>query len=64
MHTALRYFTLDGSDYSSHTAQEQAIAGYIRWANRHAMPKRRYAVNSKIRRPDTYPTLRDAALDP
>jgi hypothetical protein len=26
--TALRYFTLDGSDYPSHTAQEHAIAGY------------------------------------
>ncbi len=32
--TALRYFTLDRSDYPSHTAQEEAIAGYIRWANR------------------------------
>jgi transposase len=31
--TALRYFTLDGSDYPSHTAQEAAIAGYLRWAN-------------------------------
>ncbi|MEV0797944.1 hypothetical protein AB0I34_09670 [Kribbella sp. NPDC050281] len=28
--TALRYFTLDGSDYPSHTAQETAIAGYVR----------------------------------
>lgn len=34
--TALRYFTLDGSDYPSHAAQEAAIAGYIRWANRRA----------------------------
>ena len=50
--TALRYFTLDGSDYPTHTAQESAIAGYIRWHNRHAAPKRRFAVNSKIRRPD------------
>ncbi|ALG06405.1 transcriptional regulator [Kibdelosporangium phytohabitans] len=33
--TALRYFTLDGSDYPSHTAQESAIARYIRWANKH-----------------------------
>ena len=37
--TALRYFTLDGSDYPSHPAQEAAIAGYIRWANRRARPK-------------------------
>ena len=28
--TAPRYFTLDGSDYLSHTAQENAIAGYVR----------------------------------
>jgi hypothetical protein len=44
--TALRYFTLDGSDYPSHAAQEAAIAGYIRWANRRAKPKRRFAVDS------------------
>jgi transposase len=55
--TALRYFTLDGSDYPSHTAQELAIARYIRWANRHASPKRRFAVNSKIRRPDYLPNV-------
>jgi hypothetical protein len=40
--TALRYFTLDGSDYPAHAAQETAIARYIRWANRRA-PKRHYA---------------------
>jgi hypothetical protein len=39
--TALRYFTLDGSDYPSHAAQDSAIAGYVRWANKHATPKRR-----------------------
>ena len=44
--TALRYFTLDGTDYPSHSAQEAAIARCLRWANRHATPKRRYAVNS------------------
>ena len=55
--TALRYFTLDGSDYPSHAAQELAIARYIRWANRHANPKRRFAVNSKIRRPDYLPNV-------
>jgi hypothetical protein len=37
--TALRYFTLDGSDYASHAAQGRAIASYIRWRNRHATPK-------------------------
>jgi transposase len=55
--TALRYFTLDGSDYPCHTAQEAAIAGYIRWANRHARPKQRFAVGSKIRRPDYLPNV-------
>lgn len=55
--TALRYFTLDGSDYPSHTAQEAAIAGYVRWANRHARPKRRFAPESKIRRPDYLPKV-------
>jgi transposase len=55
--TALRYFTLDGSDYPSHTAQEAAIAGYIRWANKHARPKRRFAPESKIRRPDYLPNV-------
>jgi hypothetical protein len=50
----LTYFTLDGSDYPSHAAQEAAIAGYLRWRNRHCHchPKRHFAVNSKIRRPD------------
>jgi transposase len=55
--TALRYFTLDGSDYPSHSAQERAIAGYVRWHNRHATPKRRFAANSKIRRPDYLPNV-------
>jgi transposase len=55
--TALRYFTLDGSDYPSHAAQEAAIAAYIRWANRHARPKRRFAPESKIRRPDYLPNV-------
>jgi DDE superfamily endonuclease len=55
--TALRYFTLDGSDYPSHTAQEAAIAGYVRWANKHARPKRHFAPESKIRRPDYLPNV-------
>jgi transposase len=55
--TALRYFTLDGSDYPSHAVQEHAIAGYVRWANKHATPKRRFAVDSKIRRPDYLPNV-------
>jgi transposase len=55
--TALRYFTLDGSDYPNHTAQEAAIAGYIRWHNKRARPKRRFAIDSKIRRPDYLPNV-------
>ena len=55
--TALHYFTLDGGDYPSHTAQRTAIAGYIRWRNKHARPKRHFAVDSKIRRPDYLPNV-------
>jgi transposase len=55
--TALRYFTLDGSDYPTHAAQEAAIAGYVRWTNKHASPKHRFAANSKIRRPDYLPNV-------
>jgi hypothetical protein len=55
--TALRYCTLDGSDYPSHAAQEAAIAGYIRWSNKHARPKRRFGRESKIRRPDYSPNV-------
>ncbi|HEY4455908.1 MAG TPA: hypothetical protein VGN81_16470 [Pseudonocardiaceae bacterium] len=55
--TALRYFALDGSDYPSHAAQEAAIAGYLRWRNRHCHPKRHFAVDSKIRRPDYLPIV-------
>ena len=55
--TAIRYFTLDGSDYPSHAAQEAAIASYLRWRNRHSHPKRHFAVNSKIRRPDYLPNV-------
>jgi transposase len=55
--TAVRYFTLDGSDYPSHTAQETAIAGYVRWRNKRARPKRQFAVDSKIRRPNYLPNV-------
>ena len=34
--TALRYFTLDGSDYASNISHEAAIAGYVRWRNKYA----------------------------
>jgi transposase len=52
---ALRYFTLNGSDYPDHAAQESTIGGYLRWRNRRAMPKRDFAVGSKVRKPDYLP---------
>jgi hypothetical protein len=55
--TALRYFTLDGSDYPSHTVQEAAIGGYLRWANKHARPQA--ALRSRLQDPQTrLPTQR------
>jgi transposase len=49
---ALRYFALNGTDHRSHDEQGQAIAGYIRWRNAEARPKRDFAIKSKIRSPD------------
>jgi len=48
---ALRYFALNGTDHRSHTEQGQAISAYIRWRNANTEPKRRFAINSKIRSP-------------
>ena len=62
--TALRYFTLDGSDYPSHTAQEAAIAGYVRWRNKHANPNDTSPSTPRSADPITYPTLLDEALAP
>jgi len=33
--TALRYFTLDGSDHATHREQASMIRRYIAWRNRH-----------------------------
>ncbi len=33
--TALRYFTLDGTDHANHTEQGSMIRRYIAWRNRH-----------------------------
>src|SRR5699024_5924484 len=52
---AVRYFTLNGSDHRDHATQEGTIGGYIRWRNRAAMPKRHFAIGSKIRKPDFLP---------
>jgi transposase len=62
--TALRYCTLDGSDYPSHTAQESAIAGYVRWANKHARPKRHFARSPRSAARITYRRLPDGAIAP
>ncbi|MCX4507979.1 hypothetical protein OOK53_36580 [Streptomyces anulatus] len=34
--TALRYFTLDGTDHADHKEQGSMIRRYIIWRNRHA----------------------------
>ncbi|KWW98181.1 transposase [Carbonactinospora thermoautotrophica] len=49
---ALRYVVLGGSDFTSHPEQAAAIGAYLRWRNRHAVPKRDFAPDSKIRHPD------------
>src|SRR3954470_4831421 len=42
--TALRYFTLDGTDHASHKEQGSMIRRYIIWRNRHAQDQRLRAV--------------------
>ncbi|WP_459179918.1 IS630 family transposase [Streptomyces sp.] len=42
--TALRYFTLDGTDHADHKEQGSMIRRYIIWRNRHADDKRLRAV--------------------
>ena len=53
--TALRYFALNGSDYPDHKTQDAAIGKYVRWRNKNAKPKIRFAIGSKIREPDYLP---------
>ena len=38
--TALRYFTLDGTDHPSHKEQAIMIRRYIAWRNNHAYDER------------------------
>ena len=38
--TALRYFTLDGTDHASHKEQASIIRRYIIWRNNHADDER------------------------
>jgi transposase len=52
---ALRYFALNGTDHRSHTEQNSAIAGYVRWRNIRAQPKVNFATDSPIRTWTDYP---------
>ncbi len=52
---ALRYFALNGTDHRSHTEQNSAIAGYVRWRNARTPPKVHFAVGSPIRTWTSYP---------
>jgi transposase len=45
--TALRYFTLDGTDHQSHKQQGSMIRRYIIWRNRHANDHRLRAVTDR-----------------
>ena len=38
--TALRYFTLDGTDHNSHREQARMIRRYLAWRNRHSHDQR------------------------
>ncbi|MFE7330997.1 transposase, partial [Streptomyces sp. NPDC057565] len=42
--TALRYFTLDGTDHADHKTQGSMIRRYIIWRNRHAEDQRLQAL--------------------
>ena len=52
---ALRYFALNGTDHRSHSEQNAAIAGYVRWHNTRAQPKVNFATDSPIRTWTDYP---------
>ena len=38
--TALRYFTLDGTDHAGHKEQGSMIRRYVIWRNKHAFNER------------------------
>jgi transposase len=46
--TALRYFTLDGTDHATHTEQGSMIRRYIIWRNQHAADERLSEVVAKV----------------
>lgn len=45
----MRYFALGGTDHKTHGEQGDAIAGYLRWRNARAQPKRDFTPHSVIR---------------
>lgn len=53
--TALRYFTLNGTDHRTHAEQNATIAAYIRRRNARARPKTGFAADSPIRTWTHYP---------
>ncbi len=46
--TALRYFTLDGTDHSSHKEQGSMIRRYIIWRNKHTADIRLHAIVTRV----------------
>jgi hypothetical protein len=50
--TALRYFTLDGTDHASHHQQASMIRRYIAWRNRNAHDRRLRESSTEQRLPD------------
>ena len=51
--TALRYFTVDGTDHASHGEQASMIRRYIAWRNRNAHDHRFREIVNRARLPDT-----------
>ena len=47
--TALRYFTLDGTDHRSHDEQNSMIRRYIAWRNRHTEDKALRAISIRAK---------------
>ncbi|WSB38965.1 transposase [Streptomyces scopuliridis] len=46
--TALRYFTLDGTDHASHKEQGSVIRRYIIWRNKHQADIRLCAIVTRV----------------
>jgi len=53
--TALRYFTLDGTDHASHREQASMIRRYLAWRNCHARDQRLDRISNGQTLPDAAP---------